>query len=159
MTQSGGADPGSAVNKFELGECEIIGANGQIRTVDTLEHALHQCDTTAAAGISGLSFDLLKRMDPATIRPRFRIWLGRWDYARRVDGREEGVAYHAELHALLVSNRGVALDKDGTGFTPGRAVTNLRPISIGDALRRLAAKAMLLQLGSRVEAMLRETMQ
>jgi hypothetical protein len=136
---------------------EIIGANGQIRTVDTLEHALHQCDTTAAAGISGLSFDLLKRMDPATIRPLLRIWFGqgRWDYARRVDGREEGVAYHAELHALLVLNReeGVALDKDGTGFTPGRAVTNLCPISIGDAMRRLTAKAMLLQLGLRVEAM------
>ena len=161
VTQSGGADPGSAVYKFELGECEVIGANGQIRTVDTLEHALHQCDTTAAAGISGLSFDLLKRMDPATIRPLLRIWFGqgRWDYTRRVDGREEGVAYHAELHALLVSNRGVALDKDGTGFTPGRAVTNLRPISIGDAVRRLAAKAMLLQLGSGVEAMLRETNQ
>ena len=90
VTQSGGADPGSAVYKFELGECEVIGANGQIRTVDTLEHALHQCDTTAAAGISGLSFDLLKRMDPATIRPLLRIWFGqgRWDYARRVDGRE-----------------------------------------------------------------------
>ena len=76
-----------------------------------------------------------------------------------MDGREEGVAFHAELHALLVSNRGVALDKDGTGFTPGRAVTNLRPIIIGDAVRRLAAKAMLLQLGSRVEAMLQATNQ
>ena len=95
--------------------------------MDTLEHALHQCDTTAA-GISGLSFDFLKHMDPATIRPLLRIWFGqgRWDYARRVDGCEEGVAYHAgELHTLLVSNRGVALNKDGTGFTPGRAVTNL----------------------------------
>ena len=44
-------------------------------------------------------------------------------------------------------------------LTPGRAVTNLRPISIRDAVRRLAAKAMLLQLGSRVEAILRETNQ
>ena len=96
-------------------------------------------------------------MDPATLRALLRIWFGqgRWDYVRRVDGREEGVAYHAELHARLKSNRRVALDKDGTGFTPGRAVTNLRPISIGDAVRRRAAKAMLLQLGSRVEAMLR----
>ena len=64
------------------------------------------------AFLPGLSFDLLKRMDPATIRPLLRIWFGqgRWDYARRVDRREEGVAYHAELHALLVSNRGVVLD-------------------------------------------------
>ncbi len=38
-------------------------------------------------------------------------------------------------------------------------MTNLRPVSIGDAVLRLAAKAMLLQLGSRVEAILRETNQ
>ncbi len=85
--------------------------------MDTLEHALQQSDTTAAAGISG-SFNLLKRIDPATIRPllRIRFGQGRWDYARRVDGREEGVAYHAELHA--VSNRGVALD-NWTRTAPG----------------------------------------
>ena len=102
--------------KFELGECEIIGPNGQSRVVNTLEHAMQQCDTTAADGISGLGFDFLARMDPATVRPLLRVWFGqgRWDYSRRVDGREEGAAYHAELHALLVSNRGVALDKDGT---------------------------------------------
>ena len=55
---------------------------------------------------------------------RFRIWFGhgRWDYSRQVDGRTEGAAYyHAELYSL--SNRGVALDKDGTGFKPGRTVT------------------------------------
>jgi hypothetical protein len=28
VVQSGGADPGSAVYKFELSECEIIGPNG-----------------------------------------------------------------------------------------------------------------------------------
>ena len=126
--------------------------------MNTLEHALQQCDTSAAAGISGLGFDFLARMDPATVRPLLRVWFGqgRWDYSRRVDGREEGAAYHPELHALLVSNRGVALDKDGTGFVPGRAVTNVRPISIGDAIRRIAAKAQLLQLGTGVEAKLRE---
>jgi len=37
--------------------------------VETLEYALQQCDTTAAAGISGLGFDLLTRMDAATFRP------------------------------------------------------------------------------------------
>jgi hypothetical protein len=68
-----------------------------------------------------------------------RIWFGqgRWDYARRVDRHEEasprGITYHAELHALSVSNRGAALDKGGAGFTLGRAVTNL--VSIGDAVR------------------------
>ena len=73
--------------KFELGECEIIGPNGQSRVVNTLEHALQQCDTTAAAGISGLGFDLLAHMDPSTVRPLLRVWFGqgRWDYTRRVD--------------------------------------------------------------------------
>ena len=124
-----------------------------------LEHALQQIlDTAAAAGISGLGFDFLARMDAATLRTLLRVWLGqgRWDYSRRVDGKEEGAAYHAELHALLVSNRGVALDKDGTGFVPGRVVDNIRPISIKDAVRCIAAKCQTLQLGPGVEAKLRE---
>ena len=74
-----------------------------------------------------------------------------------MSGWEYGAAYHAELHTLLVSNRGVALDKDGTGFAPGRPVTNVRPISIGVAIRRIAAEAQLLQLGTGVEAKLRES--
>ncbi len=61
--------------KFELGECEIIWPNGQARVVNTLEHALQQCDTTAAAGITGIGFDFLARMDPATVRPLLRVWL------------------------------------------------------------------------------------
>ena len=55
-----------------------------------------------------------------------------------------------------MSNRGVALDKDGTGFVPGRVVDNIRPIRIGDAVRRIAAKCQTLQLGPGVEAKLRE---
>ncbi len=39
VVQSGGAEPGSTVYKFELGECEIIGPNGESRMVDTLEYA------------------------------------------------------------------------------------------------------------------------
>ncbi len=44
--------------------------------------------TTAAAGIYGLNFDLIKRMDPATIRPLLRIWFGQ--------GREEGCTFSIE---------------------------------------------------------------
>ena len=53
--------------------------------VDTLEYALQHCDITAAAGISGLGFDLLTRMVTATLRPLLRVWFdeGRWDYSRR----------------------------------------------------------------------------
>jgi len=158
VVESGGAETGSAVYKFELGECEIIGPNVDSRMEDTLEYALQLCDTTAAAGVSGLGFDLLARMDAATVRPLLRVWFGqgRWDYSRLVDGLEDCAAYHAELHALLVSNRGVALDKDGSGFVPARVVKNIRPVSIGDALHRVAAKAQILRLGSGVDAKLRE---
>ena len=132
VTQAGGEAPESNVFKFELGECEITGPNGQPMWVDTLEHALEHCDRTSAAGISGLGYDFLSGMSPTIVRPLLRVWFGqgRWDYAQ---------PHHAELHALLISNRGVALDKDGSGFVRGRAVDNLRPIGIEDSGRCLAA--------------------
>ena len=153
-TVGGAAGPESDDYKFVLGECEVRGANGGTETIDTLEHALRQCDATAAAGISGLGFDLLRGMSPSTVRPLLRVYFGqgRWDYSRFVDGEEGGSAYHSELHAFLVSVRGVALDKDGSGYAPGRAVRNLRPIGIGESLRRLAAQCQLLQLESQVAA-------
>ncbi len=99
---------------------EITGPNGQPMWVDTLEHALQHCDPTSAAGISGLGYDFLSGMSPTTVRPLLRVGFGqgRWDYAQ---------PHHADLHALLISNRGAALDKDGSGFLRGRAVDNLRP--------------------------------
>jgi hypothetical protein len=114
----------------------------------SLHHTFSSDSGTAAApGISGLGFDLLKQMSPAVVRPLLRVFFGqgRWDYDR---------PYHTELHALLVSTRGVALDKDGSGFEPGRAVNNLRPIAIGGAERRLAAQCQLLQLQSDINAAL-----
>ncbi len=52
-----------------------------------------------------------------------------------------------------MSNHRVALDKDGTGFAPGHVVDNIRPISIADAVRYIAAKCQTLH---EVEAKLRE---
>jgi hypothetical protein len=139
VARAGVEGPDSAVYKFELGECEITGPSGQVVRVDTLEYAMQQLDSTAAPGISGLGFDILKRMSPATIRPLLRVYFGqgRWDYSRRVDGQEGGAAYHAELHALLVSVRGIALEKAGTDFEQGRAVRNTRPVGCRGFERRL----------------------
>ena len=50
-----------------------------------------------------------------------------------------------------MSNRGVALDKDGTDFVPGHVVYNIRPISIEDAARCIAAKCQTLQFDPGVE--------
>ena len=63
---------------------------------------------------------------------------------------EGGERYHAETHALLISVRAVALNKDGSGFQRGRDITNLRPLGIGDSLRRIAAQCQLLQLSLEV---------
>ena len=155
---AGGAAPSSDVYKFELGECDVLGPSGHVIRVDTLKYALQQLDSTAAAGMSGLGFDLLKHMSPDTVRPLLRVYFGqgRWDYSRRVDGEEDGPAYHAELHALLVSVRGIALDKDGSGFEHVRAVNNIRPLGCGGAERRLAAQCQLLQLKSDVGIKLAE---
>ena len=104
---AGGAAPSSDVYKFELGECDVLGPSGHVIRVDTLKYALQQLDSTAAAGISGLGFDLLKHMSPDTVRPLLRVYFGqgRWDYSRRVDGEEDGPAYHA-LSAWYRSGQG-----------------------------------------------------
>jgi hypothetical protein len=59
-TAAGGERPESEAYKFELGECDVLGPSGQVIRVDTLEYAMQQLDPTAAPGISGLGFDLLK---------------------------------------------------------------------------------------------------
>ena len=53
--------------------------------------------------------------------------------------------FHADTHSLLVSARGITLDKDGSGFTPQQPFTNLSPIGIREALRRVAGRCQLLR--------------
>ena len=117
-------------------------------TVDTLEWVLAHLDRASAAGCSGLDFAVIRLLKPNVVRPLLQAYLaqGTWDYSRRVDGRADGALYHRETHALLIYVRGIALDKDGTGYEAGRAVTNLRPIGIGECLRRVAGRCQLLQL-------------
>jgi len=157
FVRNGGGDlppPNSDTYKFELGECEVVGADGLPTTVDTLQHALYSLDPAAAAGVSALALSDLRRMSPDVVRPLLRVYFGHgtWNYAKRVDGHADGARYHADTHALLISVRPVALDKDGSGFVRGRPVRNIRPIGIGEALRRLAGKCQLLQLGTVVGA-------
>ena len=71
-----------------------------------------------------------------------------------MDGLSDGAFYQLETHALIISVRGVALDKTGRGYTRGQAVDNLRPICVGESMRRLAGQCQLLQLGGGVGAAL-----
>jgi len=140
--------PDSDQYKFVLGESEIRGPNGAPITVDTLQHVLSSLDPASAPGISGLSLGMLRKMDPEVVRPLLSPYFGngRWDYSQRVDGRPDGALFHSETHAFMISVRAAALDKDGSSFIRGRRVSNLRPLGIGDALRRVAAKCQILQL-------------
>ena len=125
----------SELYKFQLGVTLIHGADGTSREVDTLEHVLQNLDSTSAPGASSMSFALLKKLGPDVLRPLLQPYFGRsrWDYSRPC---------HRETHALLVSVRALGLDKTGLG-----RVEDLRPIGIGEALRRLAHKCWLLQEG------------
>ena len=95
-------------------------------------------------------------MNPEVLRPLLKPFFGQgsWDYNARVDGLADGAFYQLETHALIISVRGVALDKTGRGFTQGLAVDNLRPIGAGECMRRLAGQCQLLQVGGVVGASL-----
>ena len=158
VEQGGGTvpPPQDPVYRFELGECEVMGPDGAPVTVDTLVHALQTSDPTTAAGISGLGFSDLRRISPEVIRPLLKPYFGQgaWDYTARVDGLSDGAFYQLETHALIISVRGVALDKTGRGYTRGQAVDNPRPICVGESMRRLAGQCQLLKLGGGVGATL-----
>ena len=121
----------------------VPGPNGELIEVPTLDWAMQHLDPTSAPGISGLSNMILKRLSPAVVGPLLRPFFGAgvWNYAN---------PSHQVTHQLLISVRGVALDKNGEGYSPNREVNNLRPICIGESLRRLAGRCQLLQLEGRI---------
>jgi hypothetical protein len=138
----------SPVYNFILGSSRVPDSTGGLREVCTLSHVLSTLDRSAAAGISGAPNRLLRNTNADVIRPLLEPFFGRgkWSYSRSVlDANGNEIFYHRDTHALLVSVLGIALDKDGKGHTPGTAVSNLRPIGIGESLRRIAARCQLLQ--------------
>jgi hypothetical protein len=115
--------------------------------VNTLDWAMQHLDPTSAPGFSGLSNLVLKNLSPSVVGPLLRPFFGAgmWDYSK---------PSHVITHQLLVSVRGVALDKTGEGYADNREVNNLRPICIGESLRRLAGRCQLLQLEGDIGARL-----
>jgi hypothetical protein len=140
--------PSNAKYDFELGVSKVPGKDGVIQEVDTLEHVLRHLDVTSAAGVSGMDFRFLRYLPASLVRPFLDPYFGkgRFSRAKRLGGDPEGVLFHQVTHDVLISVRGIAIDKDGSGFTPGQeSVKNLRPICIGEALRRVAGQCQLLQ--------------
>ena len=140
--------PADAKFDFELGVSLVPGKDGSFEEVDTLEHVLSHLDVTSAAGVSGMDFRFLRYLPASLVRPFLDPFFGkgRFSPAKRLGGSADGALFHQDTHDALISVRGIAIDKDGSGFTPGQeSVTNLRPICIGEALRRVAGQCQLLQ--------------
>ncbi len=51
--------------------------------------------------------------------------------------------YQADVHAMMISVVRVAMSKDGKPLNPPGLVENLRPICIGESLRRIVARCQL----------------
>lgn len=126
--------------RFNLAVSNIAGPDGVVREVDTLEHVWRSMDRTSSPGLSGLDFAMLRKVSPESVRPLLEPHFGngRWDYTFQS---------HRDTHDLLVSNLGIGLDKKGL-----RHAADLRPIGIGEALRRIAGKCILLQEGEALGA-------
>ena len=130
----GSPSPDSDMFKFTPTVSMVPGPNGELIEVPTLDWSMQHLDPTSAPGISGLSNMILKRLSPAVVGPLLRPYFGTgvWDYS---------IPSHKATHQLLISVRGVALDKNGEGYSLDREVNNLRPICIGNLCGVLLADA------------------
>lgn len=128
--------------RFKLGVTTITGTDGTSREVNTLEHVLRGLDSTSAAGLSAMEFASVRHVEPEVLTVLLEPFFGHGEW-----NPED--AYHQRIHDLLVSNRGIPLDKKGN-----RDPKDLRPIGVGYVLRRVAAKCMILQMGSEFGAAL-----
>ena len=125
----------SPLYRFRLGTSTITAKDGAVKEVDTLEYVLKGVDHTSSPGISGLDFALLRNVDARVLAPLLEPYFGheQWDHED---------PYLRDTHTLLVSNLAVGLDKTGH-----RRAEDLRPIGVGESLRRIAAQCVLLQEG------------
>jgi hypothetical protein len=132
---------------FELGRSVVPGPNGDGMEVDTLEWVLSHLDATTSPGISGMGYDMLKHVKPGVLRPLLAAFFGQgsWNYEKFVETGGQRSYYQIDTHALMISVVGVALNKDGKPFVRSEPVDNLRPICIGESIRRIAARCQLLQ--------------
>jgi len=125
----------SPLYRFRLGTSMITAKDGVVREVDTLEHVLKEVDRTSSPGISELDFALLRNVDAGVLAPLLEPYFGheQWDHDD---------PYLRDTPTLLVSILAVGLDKTGH-----RRAEDLRPIGVGESLRRIAAQCVLLQEG------------
>ncbi len=121
--------------------------------VDTLDWVLSHLDATTSPGISGMGYDMLKHVKSGVLRPLLAAFFGQgsWNYEKSVDIEGHRSYYQIDTHALMISVVGVALDKDGKPFARSEPVDNLRPLCIGESIRRIAARCQCFSVRTRLE--------
>ena len=150
--------PANPMCKFVLDKSIVAGPEEGGREVDTLEWVLQHLDVTSSPGVSGLGYDLLRHVSASVLKPLLEPYFGqgRWNYDKTVQVAGADHHYQVDVHALMISVLGVALNKDGKPFNPLGPVENLRPIGVGESLRRVAGRCQLLQSEFSVGARLAE---
>jgi hypothetical protein len=91
---------------------------------------LKLCESTAAAGISGIDYNFLNGLSPATLQPLLRI-------SKPLVGTSPSSIKKNYMPFRFLT--AVALEKGSSGLVPGQALENHCPICIGNSARRLAA--------------------
>ena len=132
VARSKGKDPSSSDFTFVLGKSLVAGTDGPLE-VDTLKHVMGHLPSRSAGGLDGNGFGLYATMDDAAVMPFVNSYLA-------APPATSICPLDSMVRRLLVSGRGVGLDKKGSG-----KAEHLRPIGIGDALRRIAARCISLQ--------------
>ena len=127
-----GKDPSSSEFTFTLGKSLVAGTDGLLE-VDTLKHVMGHLPSRSAGGLDGNGFGLYATLDDKAVKPFVNSFLA-------APPATSSCPLDSMVRRLLVSGRGVGLDKKGHG-----KAEHLRPIGIGDALRRIAARCISLQ--------------
>ena len=127
-----GFDPDDPCFVFSPGMSEVTGTDAPIE-VKILEHVMGHLQKRIAGGADGAGFDLHSRMGASFVKPFVNFFflppppLGEWG------------TMACNVRRLLISGRGAGLDKKDLGLP-----VQLRPLGIGDSLRRIAARCVAL---------------
>jgi len=130
---SRGFDPNDPRFTFTLGTSTVMGTDGPVE-VNTLEHVMGHLPKRSAGGADGAGFDLYSCMDASSVEPFVQFFLS------PLSPLDERDILGRTVRILLASGLGVGLDKKGLG----RPV-DLRPLGLGDSLRRISTRCISLQ--------------
>ena len=128
-----GFDPNDPRFTFTLGTSTVMGTDGPVE-VNTLENVMGHLPKRSAGGADGTGFDIYSCMDASSVEPFVQYFIS------PLSPLDERDILGRTVRILLASGLGVGLDKKGLG----RPV-DLRPLGLGDSLRRISTRCISLQ--------------